>query len=130
MTRIVVLSLWNRSKFSYLIAGRASFTVVYFCGRMDVKAANLLQRCERELLAKSNTQHIILNFAQVTHFLEEIVPCLGHFQETLRAKPAQLFTCALPNEATKMLLPSGIIRKTELASTLAKAISAIKSSAA
>lgn len=110
--------------FSYFISHKGPILVATLKGLCEDDAVVQLQQCKMEIetLISESVQGVVLNLSGLTSIANDLVPVWAQLQGMVRAHRVELRICGLEEQIKEKLTKMGIIRLTELSTTLKEAL--------
>ncbi|GEM_PF-1554509 len=112
----------DQKSFHYTFSQKNTMLVVSLCGEITSHVLPALEACRQELSSKQEVSHVVIHFQDVASISLDAIPLLAQIQREIRAKPANLRLCSLPENLRQKLVRMGVVRGLEVADDLKTAL--------
>lgn len=118
------MSLLPEDEFRYFINAKKHILVVSYLGILKKSGSELFSNCQKEIL-DSKSDSVIFNLTGLKDLANDMFPVFSNLQLSIRDQNRNIIVCGLNTNLRAPLQERGVIRNSEVVSTLIEALQKI-----
>jgi len=117
------MSEGKRAEFRYLLSGTSAVLIVHFYGEMIQLTSAELTDCRSQIIHRPDIKFLMLNFTHLHNIGGDAIRMLAGIQKFVRGNGTAVRICGLNKPVYGKMARYGIIRNSEIRTSLREALS-------